>query len=509
MNNDYFFWEKIEQRAFSTNNAILKEGTWSRFSSQERNKHIYIFGCSEAGREVKERLKDSYTIVGFLDNSKEKQGMLYDGLPVYSPDQIVPELSQERDTILIVLRKSTEVVAAQLEELGFDNFYSIGVILSDIEPYKSFIEEIEDVRKRELEDIIMLESTNDVDGNTGALYWYLKEKGVGYKFLWVFKRENSSALLKGTDDIWICPSSSLDDYKKYIYYLNVAKWQMWDNLALPKMREGQINVFLQHAGLGYKKIDKFFDTPDYVDYWLCVNEFVKDMIQPSFHMPDSVETIYGTYPRNDVLLDGEWDELKKITNSKYHKVIMWTPTFRNSKYFERNDSDLEYPYGIPIIYNIDDLNGLNYFLKDNNTLMIIKPHPSQKMERLTEALSNIIIMDNENYGDVHIYKLLTQVDAMISDYSSIVFDYMLLDRPIAWAIEDLDHYKLNFLMSDPLEYMPGEKLYTLNDVIGFIKNVIEGKDLYKKERDTICKKVNADKSIYGCRNVVEKLGLLK
>ena len=338
----------------------------------------------------------------------------------------------------------------------------------------------------------------------------MKEHEAKHRFVWILKRENSKALLEGTNDTGLCPASSIDDYKEYIRYLNISTWQMWDNVPIPKLRADQINVFLQHAGLGYKKIDKFFEVPDYLDCWLCVNEFVKDLIQPSFRMPDTVETIYGTYPRNDVLLEKkEWHELDKITDVQFDKVIMWAPTFRNSKYYDRNDSDLEYPYGIPIVYSEHDFLKLNEFLNAQNVLMLIKPHPVQRMAHNTGNMSNILILDNENSGDMQIYKLLTEIDGLISDYSSIVFDYMLLDRPIAWAIEDMAHFKLKFLMKDPLEYMPGEKLISLNDVCVFVRNVVEGNDIYRKEREIICKRVNADRSVFGCKNVVEKLGLLE
>ena len=510
MNNDDFYLEKIEQRAYCPKNSVLQNQTWAHFSNHERNKAIYIFGCSEASREVRHCLDNEFNIVGFLDNSKEKQGASFDGLPVYAPEIKIHELSCEKDAILIVMRKSTDLVVSQLEELGFHNYYSIGVLIAGIEPYSTFIKEIEVIRSKDVENIIILESTNDVDGNTGALYWYLKEHKTKYKFVWVLKRESSKAILSGTGDIGLCPTLSTDDYREYIRYLNRSKWQIWDNVSIPKVRNEQINVFLQHAGLGYKKIDKFFEAPDHLDYWLCVNEFVKEMIQPSFHMPDTVKTIYGTYPRNDVLLDGrKWNELQKITDNQFDKVIMWAPTFRNSKYDDRNDTDLEYPYGIPIIYNYHDFLKLNEYLNENKVLMLIKPHPVQKMSPIIEKQSNIIILDNENSQDLQIYKLLTEVDALISDYSSIVFDYMLLDRPIAWAIEDMNHFKLRFLMEDPMEYMPGEKLYNLKDVCGFVRNVVMRNDIYRKEREIICKRVNADRSLSGCKNVVERLGLLK
>jgi CDP-glycerol glycerophosphotransferase (TagB/SpsB family) len=116
-------------------------------------------------------------------------------------------------------------------------------------------------------------------------------------------------------------------------------------------------------------------------------------------------------------------------------------------------------------------------------------------------------MDAESIKKVHAYKLMTQMDAMISDYSSIVFDYMLLDRPIAWALEDVEHYKIEFLMENPLDFMPGEKIYNLSDLFAFLEHVSNGVDLFKAERNIVSNKYNAPRQGRGCENIVRILGL--
>jgi CDP-glycerol glycerophosphotransferase (TagB/SpsB family) len=116
-------------------------------------------------------------------------------------------------------------------------------------------------------------------------------------------------------------------------------------------------------------------------------------------------------------------------------------------------------------------------------------------------------MDGESIKKVHAYKLMTQMDAMISDYSSIVFDYMLLDRPIAWALEDVEHYKIDFLMDNPLDFMPGEKIYNLSDLFAFLEHVSNGEDLFQAERNIVSDKYNAPRQGRGCENIVRILGL--
>ncbi len=105
------------------------------------------------------------------------------------------------------------------------------------------------------------------------------------------------------------------------------------------------------------------------------------------------------------------------------------------------------------------------------------------------------------------YKLLTQVDAMITDYSSIVFDYMLLDRPIAWVLEDMEHYRVPFLMENPLVFMPGNHIYTLAQIYCFLEQIYAGEDLYREQRNAISEQYNAPKEGRGCENIARILGL--
>ncbi len=273
------------------------------------------------------------------------------------------------------------------------------------------------------------------------------------------------------------------------------------------MRSDQINVFLQHTGMGYKLVTKYYTAPTYVDYLLSVNEFVYDKVNRSLQFSPDTKVIFGGLPRNDVLFSGEWHELETLTKEKYDKIVMWAPTFRQIANSERNDSEREYPFGISIVYDPKDMSDLNRYLQEVNILLLIKLHPVQKKNYHTGDYSNILYIDGDKAKQVDTYKLMTQVDAMISDYSSIVFDYMLLDRPIAWALDDLSDFKLDFLMDDPMHFMPGEKLYNMNDLLNFLEHVRDNIDIYKEERNKVSIECNACNGRGGCETVAKALRL--
>lgn len=506
VNGEYAFWDLIAEEAYEPQSQVLKSGTWDVF--QDKVKQVYLFGCNEAAKIFIQMFQDKFLFKGVLDNAEARWGTTFEGLPVLAPREVIPTLSAEQDAIVIALRLNADKVAKQLDALGFQHYYSLGVLVAGMEPYATVVKEATECKKNApLEDIVLMESTNDFDGNSGALYEYLKKRGSSHKFIWIVKEEESKKLLQDAADLALCPRKSIEDLKEYIRYRAVAKWQIWDNYPIRKVRDDQINVFLQHFGMGYKQIANIFNAPEYVDYVLTTNEMVYEMEKDSLLYAPGTKVIYGELPRNDVLFSDEWDELKKITPKEFDKVIMWAPTLRTSRLWNRSDSDIEYPYGISVVYSREDMESLNQYLAERNMLLLVKIHPRQRLDFESAFCSNIIYLDGDTVKQVHSYKLMSQMDAMISDYSSIVFDYMLLDRPIAWALEDIEHYNIEFLMDNPLDYMPGEKLYAMEDLYRFIEQVHKGEDPWKEKRNAVSCACNALPEGKGCEKIAAYLGL--
>lgn len=503
----YAFWDLIAEETYERCSQILRERSWKEFREKEKNKKVYVFGCNDACREWIRRYRNSFCIAGILDNSQARWNTEFEGLSVYNPNQRISQLSPQTDVIVIAMRLNADTVAAQLESLKFYNYYGLGVLVSGMEPYNKWVEQIRDWKSQPLKDIVMLESTNDFDGNSGALYEYLKRENSHHTYVWVLKEEENKKLLPDPQDIAICPKRNMEDMKQYLYYRSVSRWQIWDNEHIRKVRPDQMNVFLQHFGMGYKKSIGLYKAPEYVDYVLTTNEMVYKMSNQSMLYAPDTKVIYGELPRNDVLFAGRGRELEKIVEGIYDKVVMWAPTLRETKKGNRSDSSRDYPFGISIVYTEEEMEQLNDFLSQRDMLLLLKIHPNQKKNYREGEYSHIRYLDAKSVKKVHAYRLLTQVDAMISDYSSIVYDYMLLDRPIAWALDDMEEYQLPFLMEDPLEYMPGERLYCFQDLLRFLESVKRGKDPHREERAIIAKRCNAPMRGKGCEHIAKFLGL--
>ena len=93
---------------------------------------------------------------------------------------------------------------------------------------------------------------------------------------------------------------------------------------------------------------------------------------------------------------------------------------------------------------------------------------------------------------VKLYEILSDTDALITDYSSIYYDYLLLDKPIGVTLDDFEEYtkKNGFPFENVLDILKGEYIYNKNDLIKFIKNVNQGIDEKRADRQVINNLVN-------------------
>lgn len=150
--------------------------------------------------------------------------------------------------------------------------------------------------------------------------------------------------------------------------------------------------------------------------------------------------IETTYPRCDFMLKGKTEikaylqkfnfieQLNFINSlSKYDKVYLYTPTFRDDSSDFITNSGIEFDV-------------LNELMRKKNSLFILKLHPNTYFdEARLHGYANIVYLDTR----YDLYPLMPFTDLMISDYSSILVDYMLLHKPIVLFAFDLENYTSN------------------------------------------------------------------
>ena len=213
----------------------------------------------------------------------------------------------------------------------------------------------------------------------------------------------------------------------------------------------------------------------------------------------------NNYPRTDLLLRKDDYIISDYSFTEgYDKCILWMPTYRNAPSINLGGRfDNKFP-----ILNGDNIEQFNEFLKGKNTLVLIKLHPLQaEIDGINWNWSNILRIDNDFLSSrkIQLYSLLQRTDSIITDYSSIVFEYALTDKPIGFAIDDIEEYRNSngFNVNNPEVFFCGEKLYTLQDLIQFVENISVGKDEYAALRKKIRDLSNYYIDGESCRRVAE------
>ena len=126
-------------------------------------------------------------------------------------------------------------------------------------------------------------------------------------------------------------------------------------------------------------------------------------------------------------------------------------------------------------------------------------------------LSNIIMIDNDKLfeQDIQINELLADADALISDYSSAAVDYLLLDRPMAFTLDDVKEYEdsRGFVFDNIREWLPGMEIYSFEDFCAFITSVVENQDITAKKRRNLKEKMHKFSDDQSCRRIIEMLNI--
>ncbi len=231
------------------------------------------------------------------------------------------------------------------------------------------------------------------------------------------------------------------------------------------------------------------------------------------------QVLINGHPRNDDLFR-ESDALARfgVSRERFRKIFLWMPTYRKSRDgFIRDGRRFSDRTGdIPLMESVEDLEGLEEFLKEQNSYLFLKIHPAQDLSKLDPVLrefEHICFLTNEDMRreGVPLYSLVREADALITDYSSVYFDYLLLDRPIAFILADLDSYEeqRGFVVPNPLDYMPGPKIYEKEELFAFMREVLEGEDHYKEERAQVNDQVNYYQDGKNCERLLQMIQLTK
>lgn len=273
---------------------------------------------------------------------------------------------------------------------------------------------------------------------------------------------------------------------KSLWYMSRSRYifrthSFWDNKYIEKR---QIMCVVWH-GMPLKKIaisNRAAKDNRTCDYLISTGSFFDKELAEAVGT-DICKVIHSGLPRNDDL-NKTVDIYDVLNIPRREKTIIWMPTFRqrsDGAYCDGIESDV----GIPLC-DKERLGRLDKILRKKNYCLIIKPHQWAANKLSDCTFSNIsVLTDSMIPCDISLYNIIGNTDVLITDYSSISVDYLLLNKPMAFVLDDIiDYRKTRGFIIEPIEdYLPGEKIYTFDDLVNWISNSLN--DRFYEERKRI------------------------
>lgn len=354
---------------------------------------------------------------------------------------------------------------------------------------------------------IIFYSSPDFTDNCRAMYECLQSsiKKDEYHVTWVIK--NVIKYREQFPQIRFVKHKSLFS----LWYFCRARYiirthSFWNNIYIPKR---QIMCVAWHGmllkGYHYSEIGTYSRNAH--DHFCVSSPLFAKLYSEMFNADIDRFDIVG-FPRNDYLFQTKDDLLERMQLDQFKKIILWMPTFRS--YGSNMQDGTSSESGVPTL-KTSDFQELNDKLKELNYVLLLKLHPwaLESVKDIGEYPMIRVIKNEDIPSEYNLYHLIGCADAMISDYSSVWGDYLLLDRPIGFAFDDLEQYKKSrYIPLSPLEnYMPGPHICNCQDLLIFLESLTD-KDSYIQKRKEIRDLFLSDQDGNSSERFLKAIGLL-
>jgi len=331
-----------------------------------------------------------------------------------------------------------------------------------------------------------------------AIYEYMKsdDKYKDYTFVWCFKDPDKYKDVFDDDVILI-----KDKSKEYYKYLSVSKYwivnflldtsiikkkeqiyvQCWHGTPLKKLR---CDIEVTGAVLNdLKDIRKRNDLDvKRIDYFLSPSKFCTEKFTSAFNLENLNKKdiiIEKGYPRNDYLYKYSEEDVikikKKLGIKSDKKIILYAPTFRDNQH----TSGVGYTYDLGLDFN-------NLKKLSSQYIILFRAHYFVANAFNFDDYKGFVydVSKYDNINDLYVIS-----DLLVTDYSSVFFDFANLKRPMLFYMYDFDEYKnsLRDFYID-IKMLPGLVVYNEDDLI---KSILDSKNFkYNKKYKDFNKKFN-------------------
>lgn len=362
-------------------------------------------------------------------------------------------------------------------------------------------------RKKHDKKKIMLYSNLGFRDNVKALYDYLVEAGYNEDYEIVCSTNDCGKYI----DVNIPKVRFVSNLKGILEYFSAGSvYYCFGKLPiLPGKNQSVIQMW---HGSPYKGADEGMLKghswkKQYYTHAFSASKNFAPIWSRNFSMPLEHIFVCG-HPRCDAL----YKENPHYDFGSYKKIVLWTPTFRKSDvtgYSDTKNTDNLVP-----VLKQEDFNDVNEKLKKINIKIVVKLHPLQDLSDYNVVdMDHFILLSHADFvkRKMDLYRFMVQCDAMITDYSSIFYDYMLLDRPMAFTEDDMEDYgdTRGYSVDDPSGYKPGFRIKTKADLLEFAMQLANDVDDYKQERARVLDLTNDYRDGLFSKRALECAGIVK
>jgi len=238
----------------------------------------------------------------------------------------------------------------------------------------------------------------------------------------------------------------------------------------------------------------------HIQYLITSSDYIADLEEANYEIGRNKLIVTG-YPKNDCLFHASMKEQRWwndfLGDLHPERILLYGPTWRHGRAPTRFFPFCDF-----------DLDELVDFIELSNTLILIRPHVNDLrnaattdfITTLAAASPRLRLATHLEFPDVN--SIMRFADAIITDYSGLFHDFLLLDRPILFFPYDYEDYRRqNGFHYDYLGQLPGPAVYSQREFLEQLRLLIDGNDSFKEARRQLNRKVNAYTDDGSCERV--------
>ena len=334
--------------------------------------------------------------------------------------------------------------------------------------------------------------------NPRAIYEAMRQdpRFEGYRFIWFIKKHKQKQIT--------IPGAEVKEYFSfsYFYYMSKAKYwiinckmpdyiakkeeqvylQTWHGTPLKRLAhdiEAAEDMTFYRSAVSFAQMTQSYDIDvARYNYMISPNRFCTEVFQSAFRIQRE-RLIETGYPRNDFICNTTKEEMERLKEKyqlpKDKKIVLNAPTWRDNSYVASG-----YTFELKAdFHKWKEILGEEYIVVFKPHYLIINTY--EKDSSLQGFLYSIP-------AEADIRELYVISDMLITDYSSVFFDYAILKRPIYFYMYDIEEYAndLRGFYLDIHKDLPGDIYTNEDELLAAVKQDAYDETAYQAFYERFC-----------------------